>query len=299
MRLCLGTVQFGLHYGIQGAHMPSKDTVFSILDYAMQHGITELDTASGYGEAHKLIGEYLAGEGRNFHIITKLPKDIFRDKKETEYKDHAERSVETSLQHLNIPKLNGLLFHNPLFLYDEAAVKVLMDLKTSGYTEQIGVSVYCQRDAEYARKLQLDLIQLPVNLFDRRFNSFIKGGTTGKKIKVYARSVYLQGLLLMDPEEVKKKLPAAYGYIKQFDELCSHFQYSRREIALSYIKNKSGIASLVFGVDSLAQLKEDLEAYNCTVPKKVITEISGHFERIEEDIISPQNWIPHGLLKAL
>ncbi|MDD3173218.1 MAG: aldo/keto reductase [Herbinix sp.] len=288
MKLCLGTVQFGMDYGIQGGRKPSKKDVFEILDYAADHGITTLDTACGYGDAESIVGEYNQCTSFQFDIISKLSKDIFLNLPSSDYIDTAERTLEMSLLKLMSPKLKGLLFHNPAYLYDENAVKALMYLKHAGFTEGIGVSVYEPVDAEYALQLGMDIIQLPANLFDRRFDHFLE--KVGAVSKVYTRSIYLQGMLLMEIEEISKKLPAAVEYVTKFDELCRSFHYSRREVAMSYMKNKHGVNSILFGVDNLLQLKENIAAYEQKVPDEIIDEISRNFVNINEDIVSPLKW---------
>lgn len=288
MELCLGTAQFGMDYGIQGARKPAKETIFEILEHAFLNGISTIDTANSYGNAETILGDYYACTSNSFHIITKLSYDIFKSLPASNYLDTALYSIENSLTQLKIPRLRGLLFHNPSYLYDENAVNTLYFLKESGFTESIGVSVYDPKDAYYALELEMDIIQVPVNLFDRRFDLFIENAP--KETKIFARSVYLQGLLLMDIEGVTKKLPIAEEYVKKLDQLCENYHYSRRDIALAYIKSKKGIASMIFGVDSLQQLKENVAAYHQQVPIEIIDEISTYFKIVGEDIVSPIKW---------
>jgi aryl-alcohol dehydrogenase-like predicted oxidoreductase len=288
MRLILGTAQFGMDYGIRGAARPTKDQVFEILDYALKSGITALDTASGYGEAEAILGEYMLGAPEGFDIISKLPMHLFQNLSGDAYMDAARRSLESSLERLGLPKLKGLLFHNPGYLYDEAAVRTLFRLKELRYADFIGVSVYEPEDAGYALELGMDIIQLPANLFDRRLDAFME--KSGAAVKIYARSVYLQGLLLMDTTEVARKLPSAAEYVESFAGLCDSSHYSRREIALSYLKKKKGVSRIVFGVDNLSQLKENVEVFHKEIPPEIIDEIAKHFENIGEDIVSPLRW---------
>ena len=288
MELCLGTVQFGMDYGIQGGKKPNKEHIFDLLQYAASNGIPYIDTACGYGDAERILGEFHASSANCFQIITKLPNDIFKEQSAMDYIDNVRQFTETSLQHLMLVKLYGLLFHNPKDLYNDKAVKALLRMKEEGLTEHIGVSVYEPQDAVYAKQLGFELIQLPLNLFNRSFEAFIK--SSGTSIKTLARSVYLQGLLLMDTDKVLDKLPAAYEYIKQFDELCKSYSYTRREVALAYIKQFKDIDTVIFGVDHLVQLKENIEAFQKVVPIEIVDEILRHFEKISEEIASPLNW---------
>jgi len=59
LKLALGTAQFGFDYGINNkkGKIPKKE-VFQILDYAAKQKIDTLDTALGYGDSERIIGEY-------------------------------------------------------------------------------------------------------------------------------------------------------------------------------------------------------------------------------------------------
>ena len=60
MNLCLGTVQQGMAYGINNQHgKPSVEESMEIFHQAVLNGIEIFDTASAYGDAEYLIGEYL------------------------------------------------------------------------------------------------------------------------------------------------------------------------------------------------------------------------------------------------
>lgn len=288
MELCLGTVQFGMDYGIQGGRKPAKEKVFELLQYGAGSGINLIDTASGYGDAERLLGEFHAKAHGQLQIITKLSRDTFKNLSPGDYIDRARACTETSLQHMLLPKLKGLLFHDPRDMYDEQAVKALFKMKEEGLTELTGVSVYTPQDAMYAKRLGLELIQLPVNLFDRSFEEFIS--ESGTSVKILARSVYLQGLLLMEPENVRIKLPAAAEYVKELDGLCRSFSYTRQEVALAYVKQKKNIDAVLFGVDRLYQLKENIAAFRTEVPKDIVEEIAKHFDKVSEEITSPLNW---------
>ena len=51
MQLCLGTVQFGMDYGIRNQKQPTLEQAVEMLDYATQNGINHIDTANAYGTA--------------------------------------------------------------------------------------------------------------------------------------------------------------------------------------------------------------------------------------------------------
>ena len=68
-KIALGTVQFGLDYGITNhSGQVSIDEVKNILDYAKHKGIDTLDTAARYGNSEQVLGEIGVN---NYRIITK------------------------------------------------------------------------------------------------------------------------------------------------------------------------------------------------------------------------------------
>ena len=94
----------------------------------------------------------------------------------------------------------------------------------------------------------------------------------------------------MDLEQVKEKLPIAIAPVQQFEMLCAEHSYSRREVALAYLKEKQGVTSLVIGVDATEQLEENLKAFRQKVPVELVEEIAGYFRNLSEDVISPLRW---------
>jgi aryl-alcohol dehydrogenase-like predicted oxidoreductase len=59
-KLILGTVQFGLEYGVNNQKgIPSSNEIKKILDFAFKRKINILDTAEAYGNSQERIGEYI------------------------------------------------------------------------------------------------------------------------------------------------------------------------------------------------------------------------------------------------
>ena len=74
MKLALGTVQFGLDYGIANkSGKILKEDAFKILEYAHNAGIDTLDTAGSYGDSEKIIGDFIADTAKKFNVISKMP----------------------------------------------------------------------------------------------------------------------------------------------------------------------------------------------------------------------------------
>ena len=108
MEYVLGTVQFGMEYGIQGAHRLSRELIYSIIDRAIEHGITVFDTASLYGDAEKILGEYLIqreDDGIHIKIVSKLASNVFDGCPKEQWKQIAIENISASLSRLNLTKM--------------------------------------------------------------------------------------------------------------------------------------------------------------------------------------------------
>ncbi len=272
MELCLGTVQLGLKYGIASKNTPMEEESIQILKYALNEGITTFDTALAYGNSQKIIAK--AGFNRSdINIITKIgaptqdSKDVFAQTKEC-------------LAQLNTDYVDCLMFHNALCLNDDSAIGALCDIKAKGLAKSVGVSVYSPAEYLQARENSaMDIIQIPYNILDTRLNNLL---TPNKEL--HARSAFLQGLLLMD--KVPTNLKEAQKYIDKIKEVCKKNGISKTAYLLNYVKANPNIKKLVFGVDSLAQLKEIIRDFNTSTDKSLFLE----FENIKEELLNPAMW---------
>ena len=100
-KIVLGTVQFGLQYGVNSAGRPSQEAVKGILEEATKGGITTLDTSSAYGNSEEVLGESIATP-EQFKIVSKYPKG------ETPVAE----MFNSSLMRLKVDKLYGYLLHH-------------------------------------------------------------------------------------------------------------------------------------------------------------------------------------------
>ena len=193
-KICIGTAQFGMDYGITNKYGKTKETeVRSILEEASRKGINYLDTAKVYGNAEKVIGRCKTANSK-LKIITKITKA----KNQTITVDDERRwqkELDETLKDIGETKVDTILIHNADDLKKEGKEILLNWLKCNrenGITKEIGASIYEKKDAEELKKHQLDAVQLPISLYDQRL---IKDGTI-KKLKdngltVHARSIYL------------------------------------------------------------------------------------------------------------
>lgn len=297
MELCLGTVQFGMDYGIKGQKKPDISDCIKMLDYAVQNGITNIDTAYAYGSAEDVVGEFLNKKIKKrdeIFLISKFKPNELDNVSVNNYKKVLEENLEKSLKRLNTDYLDSYLLHSSRYAFNQEIIDALFELKKSGKIRYSGVSVYYPDEAKVCIKNEkVDFIQLPSSIFDQRM---LKEGVFDlanelRSTQIHSRSAFIQGLILMNEEEVPEFLKEAKPVIRKIDNLCKKHHTSRIKLALLFVKQFKCISHLVFGVDNMEQLKENIEIFKEDFSKDIIDEISLEFQNIDTNIIMPSLWV--------
>ncbi len=254
-KLALGTVQFGLNYGVTNKNgQVTIGEARNILDFAKDNGIDTLDTAASYGNSEKILGEIGIND---FQIITKT----------TSLKDGANEVIDNfyqSLKKLNVERVEGLLIHN----IDDIKIKQfdilfkrLSELKKEGLVKKIGFSTYMPEQVDFLlENFDFDLIQLPFNIFDVRL---IKGGQLqalkNKSVEVHARSIFLQGVLL-DFNHHSSYFITWQEQFEKYQAIVKESGASLLEYALNFVLNIQEIDKVLVGVNSEIQLNEIIQS---------------------------------------
>jgi len=293
VKLGLGTVQFGMKYGVsnQGGRTPS-DEVGRLLAFAASVGIEVLDTAPGYGESEEVLGEF-SFVTSHFRIVTKTRSsgrinagDITAD-------------ITDSLNRLKVSRVYGLLVHTPKLLSGRDGRRILEELhgvKTQGLVSKIGVSVYNSIDIDSVLSLQqdsseshIDIVQVPINVFDQRL---LKSGHLRKlkqrNIEIHARSIFLQGLLLMTPESVPPHLASVRHHLEMYRSHIAALGMSPVGAAIRFAMEQPEIDIVLCGVNNLAQLKDIHQEVSCFNLKSSID--WPQFSFAQETILNPSLW---------
>ena len=286
--LCLGTVQLGMKYGVNNAlgRQPTEEESFAVLRAAQKGGVNYLDTASVYGEAETLLGKF---DVSRFRVISKLQPGLDQAADETSIL----REVELSLHRLNIQQLYGYMLHRAEDMENDVIVRGMMTARETGYVEKIGVSVYEPEEAlRVVQSGDWDMIQIPYNVLDQRLDSTDFFELAEKNhVQVFARSAFLQGLLLMEPERLPAQLEKARPYIEKFRHTVAGHQCSVEEGAMLFSYCHPGIDKVVFGVDTETQLMRNLELCNKAESfKDCWKELHGAFSDVPRDVIVPSLW---------
>ena len=295
MELCLGTVQFGMDYGIRGQKQPCVDDAVQMLDYATQNGITTIDTANAYGTAEDVIGLFLQKKSvprEQLFLISKLKPNLLDDCDVSEYYQIMRENIENSLSRLHTDYLDSYLLHSSRYVFNEAIIDTLNRLKKEGYAKKVGVSVYEPDEAiKCIEHPNVDFMQLPYSIFDQRMKSSgIFEKAANSSIQIHSRSAFIQGLILMQEKEVPDFLNGARPILQRIDELCEKYEISRVSLALNFVKQQKRISHLVFGVDNIKQLEENISFFRQDLPKELVRDIATEFVDIETNIVMPSLW---------
>ena len=286
-KLILGTVQFGLNYGVNNsAGKPSKENIKSILDSAYNSGIQLLDTAEAYGDSQNKIGEYHNNSTNKFNVITK-----FSSNSEGFSLNIIER-VYNNLKILDVDKLYCYMFHSfdDFNKYFEKYRKDLLVLKRDGIINNIGVSLYSNDELESVLKFnEITLVQLPFNLLDnnnKRGNIIKKA--KAKRIEIHTRSAFLQGLFFKNTSEFTVKIKPLGPYLNLLNDLCDE-HYKMNDLALNYVCSQKNIDKVLIGVDNVHQLESNI----LSEKKNIKKELTNNIEAIdveETKLLNPSNW---------
>lgn len=255
-KIIIGTAQFGLNYGVANTLGKAKiSNIKKILKFSKKKNVNFIDTAQAYGDCEERLGKIGL---KGFNVLVKLPVSKPNNDIDTWLKD----CVKSSFTKMKIKKAHTLLVHNTKYLlskkYSKDYAKTLYSLKKQKKFSNIGVSVYSLNELKKILKIiKVDTVLMSFNIFDQRVLQKDFCNLKKKhKFKLYTRSTFLQGLLLMP----KKRLPQKFKkwsklfnkwYVDIKNNKCSSY-----EIALNFALNQKIIDKVLIGVESFSQFKK-------------------------------------------
>lgn len=296
MELCLGTVQFGMNYGIRKQQQPSVEDAIAMIDYAVHNGINTIDTANAYGTAEDVVGEFLKKEitGRSeLFVISKFRPNLLDEVQPDQYYSVMKKNLENSLCRLHTDYLDAYMLHSSRYVWNDEIIDTLERMKKEGYVRHIGVSVYEPDEAKKVlERKNCDFMQLPYSIFDQRMkrDKVFDKAKEVSNTQIHSRSAFVQGLILMSENEIPEFLKEAKPIVRKIDEFCKSNNLSRIALALSYVEREQSISHLVFGVDNLTQLKENIKLFSEPVSGDLIEAIAKDFENIKAEVVMPSLW---------
>lgn len=293
--LCLGTVQFGQDYGIAGQKKPPLNDCVDWIDYATQNGILAIDTAEAYGTAQEVVGTFLKKKTisrEKLIISTKfLPNALDNVNKENYTRIIREHLIKT-LQILHTDYVDAYLFHSARYVFDSEMLEALHSMVKEGLTLEVGVSVYEPEEAlACLEDKRMGLTQFPYSIFDKRMKrAGVFDKVSESRCRVDTRSAFIQGLVLLDEEQVPPFLTDAKPILARLNKISIESGFSRVALAMAYVKRETCISHLVFGVDSFEQLAEDIDIFRQEVPEDILSELDEEFAGLKADIVMPSLW---------
>jgi aryl-alcohol dehydrogenase-like predicted oxidoreductase len=290
--IVLGTAQLGMLYGIANrAGKPDFPVAMEIVKAAWAGGIRFFDTAQAYGESEEVLGKCF----RTLGVLQENgPCVISKLRPALDLRDRAQviESVDESIMRLGVKALWGLLLHRESVLEGDREVlrQLSLELKRRKKIKHFGVSVYSPEKALTALRMgEVDIVQLPFSVFDQRAarrGVFALASQMGKRI--FMRSIYLQGLLLMDGDLIPPYLAFAKEPVERYDRYCQDMGLSRKLAAFAFVRHNAPDAFLVIGVESAWQVMENLSLLKDSEGVSLPDFIS--FASEELRLINPSNW---------
>ena len=222
------------------------------------------DTASAYGTSESVLGEILPEQHR-FKVVTKI--------------------TPLNLVH----NADDLLADGGFDLFGR-----LQQFKSQGLVKKMGVSVYHTNQVEkILTHYKIDLIKLPINVLNQ---SFLTGGYLSQlkshNVEVHVRSVFLQGLLLMDKKQlIEENMVWASKYLDILRNFAQYELVDLKSFALNAVLRKVPHSNVIIGVESAKQLSQnihnvdtvDIAARNYNLWWKKL-------HNIPEKLLNPSKW---------
>ena len=289
-QIMLGTVQFGLEYGIANVSgKPSFERVCEILKVAYEGGVRALDTAAAYGTSEEVVGEALERQGLRdaMTVVSKVPPIDAKDDAEAER--FIEQTVLRSLQRLRLERLPVCLLHRE---EDLRFLPALEKMVGKGLIGGAGVSLDSGQFLTQAASVRF--IQLPANILDRRFEAFWPVAMKNR-IHLFSRSVYLQGLLLMPEEKIRPGLAEVIPVRRRLEAVAKEAGCTMAELCIRYVLSNPAITSVLTGVDTVEQMGENLRlAALGPLPADVLGRVWECVPDLPESLVRPALWSTRG-----
>ena len=286
-KIGLGTAQFGSPYGIANKEGKiSESEAAKILNFAWDQGVNTLDTAAAYGDSEDVLGRFLVKSGFNYRVVSKAPAlnvgnvNTFGDQ------------LNATLVRLRQKKIYGYLIHKFDDIKEyESLLNELQKSKKEELVEKIGFSLYRVEELQYLldRKIAFDLLQVPYNIFDQRFAGHFQA-LKSKGVEIHVRSAFLQGLFFLKVDELSQQMHAARGNLKKLQTISAELDIPISHLCLCFVLLNPYLDKVIIGVDSLAQLRQNLGFTNYIQKMNEIYDQCKGLDIEDEQVILPFLW---------
>jgi aryl-alcohol dehydrogenase-like predicted oxidoreductase len=284
-KIILGTAQFGANYGISNTSGNLLiDEATKIINHLRNANIQYIDTAINYSQSQLILSQI---DLTDLKVISKIPSF---DNINLSSKNKVINLIEESISRIGISNYHALLLHRPQQLLSEEKekiVKLLDMIRKKNYATKLGISIY--NPIHLNKLLELypfDIVQAPLNILDNRilYNGYIEL-LKKKKIEFHARSIFLQGLLLLSNNSIPFKDDGFQEIFTIWHKWLKTNSLSPIEACIRFLYQIEEVDNIIIGVQSLKQLKEILK-----IKKNKISSLPNWPSRIDEKIINPSMW---------
>ena len=281
-KIAIGTVQFGLDYGIANQNgKVNTNQIRSILNFAHENNINTIDTAKAYGDSEKSIGNYLKLTKKTWYIITKISNSD---------KNLIEQILDSKEKLTVLPTI--ILAHSANLFLDPMFQSKLQETKDKKLVHSIGVSLYSEEEINQVldSKIKPDVIQLPMNILDTRlYRCGVLSKLFDREIEIHVRSAFLQGLFYLSKAELEDGFEDVIPYLEKLKSISTDIGLTLSELSLLWLVSLKEVSKIIIGVDNVNQLKTHLDTLKKNVDSSVFEEaLSLQYEN--EKILNPSLW---------
>ena len=283
--IILGTANLSNNYGLIREKVESVDFYNGLIKSAIELGINRFDTAIGYGNSEVTLGNAIERK-IGLKIDTKINPINFS------HQDEIVDEIRASLQRLKIEQIETIYIHDSSILKtkkNDLVTSSLLEAKALGLVNKIGISIYEEDELNLIQtefKI-VNSIQVPENICDRRLINNPKLYELAEHgVELNVRSVFLQGLLTMNSNNLPSSLKSAYDSILSLEKFSRVNSISRVDICIAYAKSIQWATNIVIGTNSIQQLKQVLKS-----KKKLTSYLQDEIIKLPPDLVDPRKWI--------
>ena len=283
--LCLGTANFGMPYGISRSEDDLGSVkVREILDEACAEGFSHIDTATAYVNSEQILGD-ISPKKSPMSITTKLSASECVSAKSIV------QAVTQSLHRTKQSRFWSVLLHDAKVLTSGntgEVIRGLDDIVKLGLTEHVGLAAYDELEIIEAKAIvpAMNVFHIADNVCDQRLKQSMRLEILASEgNKIFIRSIFLQGLLLMDPNQLPKKVESAYLGLRKLEEFCERQNVSILELCAGYAKSIAWSSGFIIGAGSSKQVREISNAFKCAT-----TVDYSSAPKLDDWILDPRNW---------
>ena len=189
----------------------------------------------------------------------------------------------------------GLLLHRPIDFKDweKRGDKVVKELKKESLIQNFGISMAYSLDEiiEAVKQTNIDIVQIPMNIWDRRaIEAGILTLLKSKKIRIFIRSIFLQGLAFLNEKDIPNNLSFLYSLVNDARNFCNNRGFSVPHFCIQYVINKCPDEYIVFGAENKEQIIDNINYINNEISVDNFIEWEKKFKYIDEKLISSVLW---------